>query len=172
MKNDSSAILRSGAGQWQRIVNANHSIVGTAAVHRVAYCMIWRVIPQPTERQHIGNQIDAAMIFARAHFIVTRVCHSAPRASCHLGREQSCVWWLHQPESRHRASSGRSDPLRGASRYPQAECKAPPHCMRRGPGNVMPFPNMKSKVASENSIPSLTLTCRRYSIGQRRCKSS
>jgi len=26
-------------------------------------------IPQPTERQRIGNQIDAAMIFARADFV-------------------------------------------------------------------------------------------------------
>jgi hypothetical protein len=26
-------------------------------------------IPQPTERQNIGNQIDAAFIFARAHFV-------------------------------------------------------------------------------------------------------
>ena len=25
-------------------------------------------IPQPTERQHIGNQIDAVFIFARADF--------------------------------------------------------------------------------------------------------
>ena len=26
-------------------------------------------VPQPTERQPIGNQIDAAMIFARADFV-------------------------------------------------------------------------------------------------------
>ena len=26
-------------------------------------------VPQPTEWQHIGNQIDAAMIFARADFV-------------------------------------------------------------------------------------------------------
>ena len=27
------------------------------------------VVPQPTEWQRIGNQIDAAMIFARADFV-------------------------------------------------------------------------------------------------------
>jgi hypothetical protein len=32
---------------------------------RVADCMIWPVIPQPTEWQHIGNQIDAAFIFVQ-----------------------------------------------------------------------------------------------------------
>jgi len=26
-------------------------------------------VPQPTEGQHIENQIDAAMIFARTHFV-------------------------------------------------------------------------------------------------------
>jgi len=31
--------------------------------------MIRRVVPWPTERQHIGNQIDAAFIFARADFV-------------------------------------------------------------------------------------------------------
>jgi len=35
----------------------------------VSDCIIWRFVPQPTERQHIGNQIDAAMIFARPDFV-------------------------------------------------------------------------------------------------------
>jgi hypothetical protein len=35
---------------------------------RVADC-IRPVIPQPTEGQHIGNQINAALIFARADFV-------------------------------------------------------------------------------------------------------
>jgi len=30
----------------------------SAAVHRVADCIIGRVVPEPTEWQHIGNQID------------------------------------------------------------------------------------------------------------------
>jgi hypothetical protein len=38
-------------------------------VHRVADCIIWRVVPQATEWQHIGNQIDATLIFARPDFI-------------------------------------------------------------------------------------------------------
>jgi len=35
-------------------------------MHRVADCIIRRVTPQPPEWEHIGNQIDAAMIFAGA----------------------------------------------------------------------------------------------------------
>jgi len=35
----------------------------------VADCVIWRVVPQPTEWQHIGNQIDAAMVFAWSDFV-------------------------------------------------------------------------------------------------------
>jgi hypothetical protein len=41
-------------------------------VHRVADCIANRIrlaVPQPTEWQHIGNQIDAAMIFARPDFV-------------------------------------------------------------------------------------------------------
>ena len=30
-------------------------------------------LPQPTEWQRIGNQINAAMIFARAHFVDVRM---------------------------------------------------------------------------------------------------
>ena len=34
----------------------------------VADC-VWLAVPQPTEWQRIGNQIDAAMIFARSDFV-------------------------------------------------------------------------------------------------------
>jgi hypothetical protein len=34
--------------------------VRPAAVHCVADCIVWRVIPESTEWQHIGSQIDAA----------------------------------------------------------------------------------------------------------------
>jgi hypothetical protein len=34
----------------------------------IADC-VWLAVPQPTEWQRIGNQIDAAMIFARAYFV-------------------------------------------------------------------------------------------------------
>jgi hypothetical protein len=39
-------------------------------VHRVADCIrdgIGIAIPQPTKRQRIGNEIDAAFVFARAN---------------------------------------------------------------------------------------------------------
>src|SRR5438309_875243 len=53
-------------------VNANHSIMRAAeklsVVDRVADC-IRLAIPQPTEWQHIGDQIDAALVPARSHFV-------------------------------------------------------------------------------------------------------
>ena len=33
---------------------------------------VWSTIPQPTEPQRIGNEIDIAMIFARADFVKVR----------------------------------------------------------------------------------------------------
>jgi hypothetical protein len=54
------------------IVNANHCIVLTAAMHRVADCIpdcVPLAVPQATKWQRIGNQIDAATIFARADFV-------------------------------------------------------------------------------------------------------
>jgi hypothetical protein len=39
-------------------------------VHRVADFIIPRVIPQPTKWQRIGNEINAAMIFARTDFVL------------------------------------------------------------------------------------------------------
>src|SRR5262249_24161259 len=33
---------------------------------------VWLTVPQPTERQHVGNQINAATIFARAEFVDVR----------------------------------------------------------------------------------------------------
>ena len=39
---------------------------------RVSDCItdrVWLAIPQPTEWQRIGNQINAAMIFARSDFV-------------------------------------------------------------------------------------------------------
>ena len=38
-------------------------------MHRVADCIIRRVILQPTEWQNVGNQINAAFIFARSDFV-------------------------------------------------------------------------------------------------------
>jgi len=41
-------------------------------VHRITDCVadcILPSIPEPTEWQHIGNQVNTAMIFARPHFL-------------------------------------------------------------------------------------------------------
>ena len=57
------------------IVNANDSIMRSTAVLRVIDCVadcVWLSIPQPTEWQRIGNQIDAAFIFARSDRISFR----------------------------------------------------------------------------------------------------
>jgi len=46
---------------------------------RVSDCIrdgIWLAVPQATKRQRIGNQIDAAMIFARADFVNLHGIHS------------------------------------------------------------------------------------------------
>jgi hypothetical protein len=46
-------------------------------VHRVADCIIRRVIPQPTEWQDIKNEINAAFILARADFVSVYVNQGA-----------------------------------------------------------------------------------------------
>jgi len=54
------------------IINENHGIMRAAAMLRVSDCVrdsIRLAIPQPTEWQRIGNQIDAAFILARADFV-------------------------------------------------------------------------------------------------------
>jgi hypothetical protein len=53
------------------IVNANHSIAGAAEKLRVVNCVgdcVWLAVPPP-EWHHIGNQIDAALVAARADFV-------------------------------------------------------------------------------------------------------
>ena len=62
------------------IVNANHSIMRTAEKLRVIDGVVWLAIRQATEWQRIGNQIDAAMIFAGANFV------------CELELELGSVW--------------------------------------------------------------------------------
>ena len=50
----------------------SHCIMETAeklgVVHCISVC-VGPAIPQATERQGVGNQIDAAMIFTRADFV-------------------------------------------------------------------------------------------------------
>ena len=52
-----------------RIVNANHGIMSSAIKLRVANRVIRLGVPQPTEWQGFGNQIDAAFVFARAYLV-------------------------------------------------------------------------------------------------------
>jgi hypothetical protein len=61
------------------ILNANHCIMQTAAVFGVSDSVrdgVWPGVPQPTERQRIGDEINAALVFARADFVNV---HSAQR---------------------------------------------------------------------------------------------
>ena len=41
----------------------------------VADC-VWLAVPQATEWQRIGNQVDTAMVFARVHIVKTILCGS------------------------------------------------------------------------------------------------
>ncbi len=36
---------------------------------------VWSAIQEPTERQNVRNQVNAAMIFAGADFVKVQVCH-------------------------------------------------------------------------------------------------
>ena len=54
------------------IVNSNHGIMRPTAKHRVSYRVIRLGVPEPTKGQRIGNQIDAAFIFARVNFVNAR----------------------------------------------------------------------------------------------------
>jgi len=54
------------------IVNADHRVMSAAVKLCVTNCIadcVWLAIPQPTEWQRVGNQISAAVIFARADFV-------------------------------------------------------------------------------------------------------
>ena len=59
---------------------------------RVSDCnadCVWLAVPQATERQRIGNEIDAAFVFARAPFLE---CGSAlPLFSLRLDSECYCL---------------------------------------------------------------------------------
>ena len=54
------------------VVNTNHGTIRSAVMAGVSDRIagsVWSVIPQPTERQRIGNQIDAAFVFAWPDFV-------------------------------------------------------------------------------------------------------
>ena len=64
--------------------NLNQSSALSVSSKGTATTVIWLAIPQATEWERIGNQIDATMIFARANFInVLRASysHSGPAGS-------------------------------------------------------------------------------------------
>ncbi len=55
-----------------RIINVYHSIMRTAVKLCVADCIagcVWLAVPQLAKQQRIGNQINAAMVFAWADFV-------------------------------------------------------------------------------------------------------
>jgi hypothetical protein len=74
------------------IVNTNHGIMCPAEMLRVSDCIcggIQPVVPQATEWQRIGDEIDAALVpkifFAQSDFLKVfriRRCHHG-RISCH-----------------------------------------------------------------------------------------
>jgi hypothetical protein len=49
-------------------INANHSVMWPTAELRVTDC-VWLAVPQATEWERIGNEIKAALVFARADFV-------------------------------------------------------------------------------------------------------
>jgi len=53
--------------QLHRKRESQHDVNGYC--QRVADCIIRSVVPQLTEREHIGNQINAAMVFTGTDFV-------------------------------------------------------------------------------------------------------
>jgi len=50
------------------IIHADHGSMCAAEKLGVLDCVIWCGVPQPTEWQHVADQINAAMIRARADY--------------------------------------------------------------------------------------------------------
>jgi hypothetical protein len=65
---------------------ANHRIMRAAVESYVVHCVadrVWFAVQQATEWQHIGNQVDAATIPARADFVNVHIifCETPPQSS-------------------------------------------------------------------------------------------
>ena len=76
------------------IVNVDHGVMRSAALAGVADCIagsVRSVMPQPTEWQRIGNQIDAAMIFARADFVAVACIDIGERISGFVQDAINCL---------------------------------------------------------------------------------
>jgi hypothetical protein len=56
------------------VVNPNHGTVRAAVKFRVVDCICVLFVPNPTEWQHIGDQIEIPFIFARADFVNLHSC--------------------------------------------------------------------------------------------------
>jgi hypothetical protein len=76
------------------IVNVNHSAMRAAAKLRIVDC-IRLAVPQATEWQRIGNQIDAAMIFARRDLVFT----------CQKNVNGTRAWLIFPGRARHRENA-------------------------------------------------------------------
>ena len=55
----------------------------------------WPSIPQATEWQHIGNEIDAAMVFARADFVNVSV-HAAGWGNAMAQSSKASAYRVHR----------------------------------------------------------------------------
>jgi hypothetical protein len=62
-------------------------------VNCVADC-VWPAIPQPTKRERIGNQIDAAFIFARSDFVSVQHPVSAIEPSITTSKTKDIVIFI------------------------------------------------------------------------------
>jgi hypothetical protein len=49
--------------------------MGLVPWEQISTDRIWLAVPKPTERERIGNQIKAAMIFAGADFVKCRLAN-------------------------------------------------------------------------------------------------
>ena len=62
----------------------------------IAGC-VWLAVPQPTEWQQIGAQIDAAFIFARADFVLPHAMHSGwPERLVRLFPNKVMAWYTRE----------------------------------------------------------------------------
>ena len=75
---------RVSAHEWSPIDKFRLRQLLTNSIFPLALCVancVWLAVPQTTEWQRIGNQIDVAIIFARADFVslLSLLCRSQKR---------------------------------------------------------------------------------------------
>ena len=79
---------RVSAHEWSPIDKFRLRQLLTNSIFPLALCVancVWLAVPQPTEWQRIGNQIDVAIIFARADFVslLSLLCRSQKKDRIH-----------------------------------------------------------------------------------------